>query len=534
MFYSSVRTRPIGAPGNELTFHAIVEVYTSGPYLRTLLGTLLLALLCAVIATAGGGLFAWILTRTDIRFRGFFEMVILAPLFLSPFIGAVAWVALAAPKSGMLNVNLGHLFGREGDFTLINVMSVPGLIWVLSLYYIPYGYLFVSAALRNMDAALEEASYVNGHSTWRTARRVTFPLVRPAMVASFFFIAVLATGVFTVPTVLATSTGFVPLAVRMYRAVGVYPTDYAVGGAIGTLLFFLTVLGVYLYRRAVGNSKRFVTVGGRGYRPRRIRLGPWRPVWAALLFGYFLAAVALPYAALVIISLTPYAQTDLTNMSLSFANFTKVAGSAKVVDATINTLLLGVAAPTACVVLGLMIAFIVHRSRSRLRGAVDYLSTVTVAIPGIVLGLGMLWVYVRTPLYATPWILLLAYVALYVPHAARLAGSGLMQIDPSLEEASTINGARLWRTLGRVTFPLTKPALLSAWILIFIFSGREVNAAIILYTPGSAVLPVLTFDYADSGLVQNAAVVGILQTCMLHAGVLIARVLFRVKLSSSM
>lgn len=533
MFYASVRTVPPGYPDADWTVQGLVDVYTTGPYLRTVLGTLLLGVAVSALATAAGGLFAWVLTRTDIRFRGFFEMAILAPLFLSPFIGAVAWVTLAAPESGMLNVNLGRYLGLGDGFTLVNVMSLPGLVWVLMLYYIPYGYLFIGAAMRNMDASLEEASYLNGHGVVRTALRVTFPLVRPAMAAAFFFIAVLTTGIFTVPSVLTADTGFVPMAVRLYRAVNVYPYDYTVGAAIGTLLLFLTACGIYFYRRATTNAKRFVTISGRGFRPRLIKLGTWRPVLTAMFFGYFAAAVLLPYTALILVSLTPYAQTAIADMSLSITNFTNVASSPKVVEATVNTMILALGAPTICVIIGLLVAFIVQRSDSRLRGPIDYLAALPIAIPGVVLGLGMLWVYVRTPIYATMWILILAYVALYVPHAARLTSSGLMQIDASLEEASKINGARLARTMRRVTFPLTKPSMLAAWIMIFIFTGREVNAAIILYSPGSTILPVLTFDYIESGALQNAAVVGVLQTVILLAGVLVARFLLRVKLSSA-
>ncbi len=532
MFYGAVQDGNLGSPkGTSFSLRALAQVYLGWPYISTLLGTVGLALAVALLSTAIGSLFAWIMSRTDVRFRKFFELTVIAPLFLSPFIGAIAWMTLGAPKSGMINVNLRHVFGT--DFTLIDVMNVPGMIFVMTMYYVPYGYLLVGAALRNMDPSLEDASYINGNGHLRTAFRVTLPLVRPAMAAAFFFIAVLSTGVFSVPGVLGGRDGFVPLAVRIYRATEVFPSDYAVAASIGTMLFIVTIIGVFFYRRAVANAARFVTVSGRGFRPRIIKLGSWRWVVTTVLVINFVVAIVLPYIALVIVSLTPYAQTDFTKLNLSLNNFTAVLTAPKVMEASWNTLLLGIGSPTACVVLGVLIAFITVRSGSPIKGIIDYLATIPLAIPGLVLATGMIWLYIRTPIYGTLWILLVAHVAAYLTHASRLASNGLIQIDKSLEEASIVNGASLPRTLWRITTPLIRPSLLSAWILIFIFSVREINEAIMLYSARSNVLSVVTWDYMQNGQIRQAAVVGILQTIGLILGVLVARYAFRVKLTSA-
>jgi iron(III) transport system permease protein len=532
MFYGAVQDGNLGSPqGTSFSLRALAEVYLGWPYISTLIGTVALALAVALLSTVIGSLFAWIMSRTDVRFRKFFELTVIAPLFLSPFIGAIAWMTLGAPNSGMINVNLRHLFGP--GFTLIDVMNVPGMIFVMTMYYVPYGYLLVGSALRNMDPSLEDASYINGNGHLRTAFRVTLPLVRPAMAAAFFFIAVLSTGVFSVPGVLGGRDGFVPLAVRIYRATEVFPSDYAVAASIGTMLFIVTIVGVFFYRRAVANAARFVTVSGRGFRPRVIALGRWRWVVTTVLVINFVVAIVLPYIALVIVSLTPYAQTDFTKLNLSLDNFTAVLTAPKVVEASWNTLLLGVGSPTACVILGVLIAFITVRSGSPIKGVIDYLATIPLAIPGLVLATGMIWLYIRTPIYGTLWILLIAHVAAYLTHASRLASNGLIQIDKSLEEASTVNGASLPRTLWRITTPLIRPSLLSAWILIFIFSVREINEAIMLYSARSNVLSVVTWDYMQNGQIRQAAVVGILQTIGLILGVLVARYAFRVKLTNA-
>lgn len=531
MFYGALQDGGVGLQGTSFSLRALAEVYLSWAYLSTLLGTVGLAVAVAVLSTVIGSLFAWILSRTDVRLRRFFEVSVIAPLFLSPFIGAIAWMTLGAPNSGMINVNLGHIFGD--GFVLVDVMNVPGMIFVMTMYYVPYGYLLVGAALRNMDPSLEDASYINGNGHVRTALRVTIPLVRPAMAAAFFFIAVLSTGVFSVPGVLGGRDGFVPLAVRIYRATEVFPSDYAVAASIGTMLFFVTIIGVFFYRKAVANAARFVTVSGRGFRPRIIKLGPWRWIVTTILLINFFIAIVLPYVALTIVSLTPFAQTDFTKLDLSLDNFTSVLTTPKVAEASWNTLLLGVASPTVCVVLGVLIAFITVRTSSRLKGLIDYLATIPLAIPGMVLATGMIWLYIRTPVYGTLWILLIAHVAAYITHASRLAANGLIQIDKSLEEASIVNGASVGRTLWKITTPLVRPSLLSAWILIFIFSVREINEAIMLYSARSNVLSVVTWDYMQNGQIRQAAVVGILQTLGLIAGVVVARFAFRVKLTNA-
>ncbi len=302
MFYGATQTTLLPSE-RSFTLDAVKTVYATVPYLKTLFGTLGMAIAVAFLSSILGSAFAWLLTRTDIPFKRLIEMVIIAPLFISPFIGAVAWVTLGAPNSGMLNVLATDLLGVRGP--VIDVMNMWGVIWVMTLYYTPYGYLFVSAVLRNMDPSLEEASSLNGAGVLRTLRKVTLPLAWPAVGSAFFFIAVLATGIFSVPGILGAQADFVPMAVRLYRAVDGYPADFAVASAIGTILFWFTLLGIWLYRRSVRLSHRYVTVTARGFRPRLISLGRsrWVAFWFCVFFG--LVAVVLPYASLILVLSRP-------------------------------------------------------------------------------------------------------------------------------------------------------------------------------------------------------------------------------------
>ena len=533
VFVGALQSEAPGLPNNHFSWDAVYRVYLSGQFYGSLLGTLGVAVVTAALSVVFGGVAAWFLTRVAVPLRKLWEFGLILPLFLSPFVGALAWLLLAAPNSGMINVNLRWMLNLPQDAVLVDVMTLPGVIFVMLLFYVPYAYLFISAALRNMDPSLEEASSMNGRGTFLTALRVTLPMMRPAIVASFFFVAVLATGVFVIPAVLGLNTSFSPLAVEVYRAMTVFPADPPTGAALGTLLFWFTLAGVYLYRRSVKNAGRYVTLSARATRPRLIRLPVGRWVAAAFFAIYFLLAAVLPYLTLVLMSLTPFAITDLRKVELSFAGIVQVWKRPDVATAFGNTIVLGLVVPTVVVLIGLGIAYVVVRERGRLGAIIDYLGTFPIAVPGIVFATGILWLYVRTPIYATVFVLVIALVGAYMPQGARFASAGLIQIDRSLEEAARMNGAGKLRMLFTVTFPLLRPSLLSAWTLLFVFATREVNEAVILSGPKSRPLSVLAWNYVEQGSLQQAAVVGLFLTVVMAVGMLFARFVLRAKLDSS-
>lgn len=531
VFVGALQSNAPGLPDNTFSLDAVYRVYLSGEYYGSLIGTLVMAVSVAALSVLFGGLAAWFLTRVNVPLRKLWEFGLILPLFLSPFVGALAWLMLAAPNSGMINVNLRWMLGT--DATFVNIMTLPGVIFVMLLFYIPYAYLFISSALKNMDPSLEEASYMNGRGSFSTAMKVTLPIMRPALVASFFFVAVLATGVFVIPAVLGLNTSFSPLAVEVYRAVTVFPARPPVGAALGTLLFWFTLAGVYLYRRSVRNANRFVTISARGTRPRLVKLRAGRYIAAAVFALYAFLAAVLPYAVLIVMSLTPFAITDFRRMTFSFDGIVEVWNAPDVLTAFGNTLWLGILVPTLTVLVGLAVAYVVVREQGRLGAIVDYLGTFPIAVPGIVFATGILWMYVRSPIYATVLLVMIALIGAYIPQAARFASAGLIQVDRSLEEAARMNGAGKLRTIFTVTLPLLRPALLSAWSLLFVFATREVNEAVILSGPKSRPLAVLAWNYVEQGSIRNAAVVGLFLTIVMAVGILFARFVLRAKLDSS-
>jgi len=531
MFLGAVRTGTFVDPRAQFSLRSMQAVYTTLPFLKTLAVTVGASLLVSLIACIFGIALAWLLARTDIRVRGFMEQCVIAPLYLSPFVGALAWLILASPNAGLLNVMARSLFGIEG--AILNVVSATGVILIMALYNVPYAYMTVSSALKGMDPSMEEASYLNGAGTFTTAYKVTLPIVRPAIISAFFFVFVLTCGTFSIPAALGGTQAMPFLAVDIYRAVATFPLDYPRAAAIGTLLFWISLIGVACYRYASRVATRFVTVTARGYRTRLVRLRGWQLPALAFILIYVLLAIVLPYMALLYVAFTSFTSSSILDANFTLANFKAVLGSVAVQQSIWNTLLVGILSPTLCVALGIVIAYAVRRLRVSGSGLLDYIAMFPIAVPGIVFGTGIFWTYLMTPAYGTIWILVIAFVASYIPFAYRMIDTSMIQIDKSLEEASAVCGGSHWHTARKITFVLIKPGVLSAWILVFIFSIREISAAILLASPSNKVLSVMSWDYLEFGNVQNATIIGLLQTAILGLGIFVGRFVLRVKLSQA-
>jgi iron(III) transport system permease protein len=531
MFVGAIRTGTFVDPRAQFSLRSLTAVYTTWPYLRTLGITVGASLLVSFIACIAGIALAWLLARTDMPAKGVMENSVIAPLYLSPFVGALAWLILASPNAGLLNVLARDLFGVTGP--ILNVMTPTGVILVMALYNVPYAYMTVSAALKGMDPSMEEASYLNGAGTFATAVKVTFPVVRPSIVSAFFFVFVLTCGTFSIPAALGGTQAMPFLAVDIYRSVATFPLNYSRAAAIGTLLFWISLIGVAFYRYASRAATRFVTVTARGYRMRMVRLRGWRLPAMLLILAYVTMAIILPYLALLYVAFTRFTSSTILDASFTLENFQSVVDSVAVRQSIGNTLLISVLAPTICVLLGVVLAYAIRRLRVRGGGVLDYIAMFPIAVPGIVFGTGIFWTYLMTPAYGTIWILVIAFVASYIPFAYRMIDTSIIQIDKSLEEASSVCGASHLRTAWQVTFKLIRPGILSAWILVFIFSVREISAAILLASPSNKVLSVMSWDYLEFGNVQNAAIIGLLQTLILVAGVIVGRYVLRVRLSQA-
>ncbi len=467
--------------------------------------------ICGLGATAiscvlGFGL-AFIVSRTDMPGRRWFEVFNLVPFFLSPYVGAISWVYLAAPHSGILSRLLSDLFGLPAD--LIPIYGVGGATFVLSLFYTPYVYLFVIAPMRQMDPALEDAARVHGAGFWTTLRLVTVPLLFPALMSAALIVFVTSAGLFDVPLALASPRGVRTMPTEIFGLVQ-YPSDLGRAAAFGVVVMVVTILITVLQRRYM-DRRRFETVSGKGYRPRIIALRRGgRTAALALELLYIGCGVALPVMALLMVSLSSIWTGKLTAATMTMHNFEYVLFDyALTQQAILNSLFLAIVGATAGVAISALQAYYVNRRARRRRALIDGILSLPLGIPGIILGLGFLILAIRTPLYSTLAIILIAYVARFFPFATRTVSAMVLAINPELEESARASGASWLQTMRHVLLPLLMPAIVAAWLMLFVIFIRELGATILLYAQGTETISValVVLSERSFGFVAALAVV---------------------------
>jgi iron(III) transport system permease protein len=452
------------------------------------------------------------------------ERLVVMPLYLTPLLTAIGWSWLASPHSGLLNLILRDTLGLP---ITLNAVSPAGVILVTALAAVPLPFLLLSDALRGIDEALREAARVHGAPPRMVLRRITLPLLLPAMLASGLLVFVQAVGMFSVPAVLGLPADFAVATTQIYTLLESYPPRVGEAMGWGALLLAISAALLLAQTRLLA-ARSFATVGGRAFRApaRRVAAGAPR---AALGWLYVMLATVLPLLALLWGASVRFITGDLRLMRLTTQHFrTVLFDYPKTWIAAGNSMLLGALTATLVSVLGFAVSWVVLRGRGRLRAGLDQLGLVPLAMPAMVFALGLLWTYVAVPLpiYGSIAILLIAYVTHYLPFGVRAAGAALRQLHPELEEAARVAGASWLRTARRVTLPLIAPSLLAAWALLFVMAMQEVSASILLYSSRSIVLSVAVFDLWENGSPSDVAALGAVQ---LGAGFVVVALLLRAR-----
>jgi iron(III) transport system permease protein len=477
----------------------------------TVLGnTLEMGLATTAMSVAIGAVLALVLVRVRTPGRNLLEGLVLLPLYVTPLLTAIAWSWIGSPRGGLVNLLAQRLFG----VSLVDLQGAGGVIFVAGLAYAPVPFLLIAQALRAMDPSLEDSARVHGARLGFAFARVTLPLTRPAMLASAVLVFVQSMGLFSIPAVLGVTGGFNVAATEIYRLLNTYPPRLAQAAAWGLILLVITMLAVLLQNRLL-SRRSFVTISGKAFRPRLVE--PGRAGWAlaALVWLYLGFAVFLPILTLLWAALVNFLTIDITQMAFDLRHFRYVLFTyPKTWLAAGNSLMLGVATASLLAILSLAIGWLVVRRRDALSRAVEYLSMAPLAIPSVVLALGVLGTYAGLsvmPIYGTIFILLVAYCAHFLPVGVRAMAAAMRQVHPELEDAARVSGAGLLSMLREIVVPLTRPSLLAVWTLVFVLALQEVSASILLYTSRSAVLSVAVFDLWEAGNLNGVAALGIMQ-----------------------
>ncbi|MBV6306126.1 iron ABC transporter permease [Candidimonas humi] len=503
-----------------------------GKHLDWIGNTLLVSSLATVLATAIAIILAWILYRTTVPGQRVFEVLISIPYPLGPLVGALAWSALASPGDGILNRIYMSVTGATGP--LLNIYTVPGIIFVMAIFEAPVAVLMIGAAMQRMDSSLEESSAIFGAGKLHTALHITLPLLLPAVLSAALFLFTSMMGAFAIPTMLGTNARFYVATTAIYVMFQSYPPNYPLAAAIGVVLIAIAALSVWLYTRAV-KSRSFAVVSGKTYRSRRLNMRGWTPVLFGIECLYVLVALVLPIGVLVLASLQNSGDITLIPSHWTLSNFHYVLIDFPTTQQAIgNSLLLGVGTGTIGVALATVIAWTVYRSNSTGRHLLEQVTMLPQAFPRLIFAFGFLWMVLSLPvsLYGTLWAVLLAYIIVFLPLAYRGMSGVIVQIDRSLEEAARVEGAGWSRMMRTVTVPLLKSGIVANWALLFMISVREVSASLFLSGPGTQVLGPAIFSFWDSGGLPKVSALVVVQAAIIMVCLIVVRRITRDKVQS--
>lgn len=511
IFYLIQASLDVGEPNARPPTAYGLDNYALLPnYWEIMLNTLIVAFASTIMALVFGFLTAWILTRTNVPFRRTLVQLMAVPYYVTPLLGALAWSLLGAPESGFIN-QVWRAMGGTG--ALIDVTGPIGIAWVMALFEGSVAFVMISAVMQSMDPALEEASQVMGASRWRTMMKITLPLVAPGVLGAAIFVFAEMLGSFSAALVLGSPQRFYVITTAIYQLVGQYPPRLPLAAAMGVSLFAIMFVMLWLYRR-ITLGKSYVTVGGKAFRPRPIDVGGLRWVFFGVCVVYLLLAVGLPFFVLIFSSVQRLAVAFPSLDNFTLENYRTAFSLNAVRQALWNSLLLGVMAATIGIVVTGLLAWLIQRSKIPGRGTLEYIVMFPQAVPRLVFAFGMMWAWIVFPLpvYGTIWILLIAYLTVFLPLGVRAISGVLVQLDKSLEECGEMCGASWWYRMRTITMPLLRPGLLAAWLLIFIASVRELGASILLMGPNSKVLTPAIVEAFFTSSTELTAAMALIQT----------------------
>jgi iron(III) transport system permease protein len=511
LFYGSLVDAPLGVPG-QFTLQNYVKAFGDPEVYPLLLNSFIFGIGAAGLSVVFALTLAWITIRTNAPFRRLFELTAIIPNILPPILVSISWVMLLNPSNGLINGLFVTLFGLEkGPF---NIYSMPGLIFVEALILTPLAFLIIAAALKSMDPSLEESAKTLGSGEFGVMSRITFPLMRPAILAAATLNFVRAVESFDTPAIIALPARIEVFTTKIWReALGSFPTNHNLAATYGVGILMIALLFVYLYRRFTSQVESFSTVTGKGFRPHQIDLGAGRYLASAIAFLLLVLLVVLPILVLLLVAILPYyhVPTWQTWNNLTLDHFRYIWVTPRVHKAFMNSLLLALLGATACMILASFASYITVRTKLAGRGIIEGLVFIPWAFPGTALALGLLWAYIDFPIpvYATIWIILIAYVTRFLPYGMRAVSSTIIQVHKELEEASIACGAGFLATFRRVLIPMMRPGVMAGWIILMTIFMREFSATLFLYSPGSEPLgPLLYFLYLD-GMRGRVAAIGL-------------------------
>jgi iron(III) transport system permease protein len=458
---------------------------------------------------------AWMVERTNIPGKMWIYAGIPMTLAMPGMLQAMAYVLLLSPRIGFLNKWMEPL-----GLGPINIYSLGGMIFIEGLRLVPTAFLMLVPLLRSMDPSLEEAASMSGAHPRSTLRKVTFRLMLPGLLAVTIYQFMTALEVFEVPGILGLPASIYVFSTKIYsilHSVSVIPA-YGQANALAMIYVVIALVATWMYARIIVRSERFSIITGKGYRPREVSLGRWR--WAAfsLVALFLMFSIILPFLVLLFVSFLPYLQAPSISAfnSMSFEHYIDLWKTPLMGIVLKNTVMLVVISSTLTVLVSFLISLVIVRSKFWGRKVLDQLAFLPHAIPGIVMGLAFLWVFLQADKYGIPihggiWAMSLAFTVGFMAYGTRSMNAAILQIHKDLEEAAHVSGAPQWRTMWKIFFPLMMPTFVGVWIWCMLHAVRAAGKPLVLYEGSeNQVLAILIWNMWDEGNIEAVGAIGTL------------------------
>jgi len=512
LLWSSFRSAlPSPADPGHFTVDNYVFAYTSPATLWLFLNTAIFVAVSTAIAVLVAFSFAWLIERTDIPGKKTLFMLILLPAAVPSMLMAMAYIILAGPEAGIINVIFNQWFGVKP----INIFSRSWLFILNGLHGVPATFLILLGALRSMDPSLEEASSACGASRLDTVRRITMPMMLPAILAASIYTGMSAAETFELPTLIGVPIGFHVFSSQVYLSIRVWG-NHTLASAY-SMIFLLILVGlIYFYQRATRQMYRYTTISGKGYRPKLMAIGRWRLPALSGIGCFFAITAGLPMMVFVVSSFFPEWHAlgirALTHPTLE--SFRGAFANVVFLESLKNTAMITLLTPIITVCLISVVSWLIVRSNlsAKSKTTLDAITFWPHAYPGIVLGVGLLWFFIMVdfpPVWGTLWSVILGLTISYMPFTVRTLNAAFIQVHRELEEAAYVSGASWFSAFHKILLPMVTPALASAALWIAIHAMRSLTVPMFLSTHGNDVLAVLVWSYWESNMVESVAVIGL-------------------------
>lgn len=470
-----------------LTLANHVKVWSDPGTYAVFSNTLIYVIGSTAIGLSLALLLAWLVERSDMPGKLWIYAAVPMTLAMPGMLQAMAWVLMLSPKIGFINKALMDMFGLAK--APLNIYSLGGMIFVEGLRLVPTAFLMLVPLLKSMDPSLEEAAAMSGSSAWRSLRKITLRLLLPGLLAVTIYQFITALEVFEVPGILGLPSNIYVFSTKIYAVLhsSSFIPNYGEANALALLYLVVAVGATMLYARVIARGERYGIVTGKGYRPRIQPLGRWRHAALGVVILYLLLSVVLPSLVLLYISFMPFLQTpSIASLSrMTLANYRQLFAMDRMETVLWNTVLMTVVTATATVVVSLCISMIVVRSRFWGRKLLDQLVFLPHAIPGIVIGLAMLWVFLKVDklgfsTFGSMWTVCFVFVIGFMSYGTRAMNAAILQIHKDMEEAAQVSGAPHWRVMWRVFVPLLLPAIVGVWIWTTLHAVRMASQPLIM------------------------------------------------------